>query len=107
MTQIVKLCNWEQNGYHDSYFYDAVYDVDADEISGIQIGSTAYGGGPERFPQTDDEGILVKAYIKLENLIRKKLFQNALVDYNEPGLDLIVNGMTLVTKQDVKSVNLP
>lgn len=40
-----KLISWEQNGYHDSYFYMIYWDSDLGEVAQVETGSTAYGGG--------------------------------------------------------------
>lgn len=40
-----KLCWWEENGYHDSYFYGVYYDGDKHELESVGLGATAYGGG--------------------------------------------------------------
>lgn len=49
--------DWEENGYHDSYFYDAAWHVEAGKAIAIQTGATAYGGGVtvEYAPWTDSE----------------------------------------------------
>ena len=44
---------WEENGYHDSYFYAAYWDVDAQECISHQTGATAYAGGEGRKPTID------------------------------------------------------
>lgn len=40
-----KLCDWEDNGYHDSYFYGVYFDTDDQDLHSISLGSTAYSGG--------------------------------------------------------------
>lgn len=37
-----KLCEWEDNGYHDSYFYGAYYDDETGCIESCSLGATAY-----------------------------------------------------------------
>lgn len=39
------FCEWEENGYHDSYFYEGVWNTVTREIESIEVGSTAYAGG--------------------------------------------------------------
>lgn len=49
---------WVENGYHDSYFYIAAWDVEAGAAIRVSAGATAYGGGgcQETFaPWTDTE----------------------------------------------------
>lgn len=38
------VCRWEENGYHDSYFYAAVWDTETREQTEIPEGATAWGG---------------------------------------------------------------
>ena len=40
-----KLCEWEDNGYHDSYFYGVYYDTDDGLMHSCGLGATAYCGG--------------------------------------------------------------
>lgn len=97
---LYKLCDWEQNGYHDSYFKAAMYDSTADKIVGVETGATAYAGG-RGLPEPAPEGeTLVKAYKCLERHIRGVLFQQALRKHSEPD-DLQV-GMILETTGKVK-----
>ena len=44
-----KICEWEDNGYHDSYFYGVYYDTDTGLMKEIQLGATAYAGGGYSF----------------------------------------------------------
>jgi hypothetical protein len=37
-----KLCEWEDNGYHDSYFYGAYYDDESNTIETCSLGATAF-----------------------------------------------------------------
>jgi hypothetical protein len=39
------LSTFENNGYHDSYFFMRVWDEATQSIKAIETGSTAYGGG--------------------------------------------------------------
>ena len=45
-TKII-LCEWEANGYHDSYFYGIAFDTTTSEIVSVSLGATAYGGGAD------------------------------------------------------------
>lgn len=101
MTQ-VNLCEWERNEYHDSYFYAAVYDTDTNEIKGVQTGATAYAGGIS-IPTTNDESIILNAYIALENHIRKALFEEAVARFTEPDVNDIEPGTVLLTTEPCKS----
>jgi hypothetical protein len=58
MRTLMKWGSWEENGYHDSYFYIAAWHVEAGECVSLGDGATAYGGGgcQETFtPWTDTE----------------------------------------------------
>jgi hypothetical protein len=44
-----KICEWEDNGYHDSYFYGVYYDTNTGLMKEIQLGATAYAGGSYSF----------------------------------------------------------
>lgn len=45
MNTKFKLADWEDNGYHDSYFYGVLFDTEKGELVKVSLGSTAYGGG--------------------------------------------------------------
>jgi hypothetical protein len=99
---LYKLCDWEQNGYHDSYFKAALFDDSNNTIVGVEIGSTAFGGGrglPEPAPKGQT---LVSAYITLENHIRVKLYQEALSRHNEPKPDDLKTDMILETTSKIR-----
>jgi len=40
-----KLCWWEDNGYHDSYFHGVYFDQADGKCHGVSLGATAYCGG--------------------------------------------------------------
>lgn len=40
-----KLLWWEENGYHDSYFYGVAYDDATNTLEKVGLGATAYSGG--------------------------------------------------------------
>lgn len=41
-----KLCEWEDNGHHDSYFYGAYFDDATGTIETTSLGATAYAPAP-------------------------------------------------------------
>ena len=55
------LTEWEDNGYHDSYFYAAVWDTELRTVRAIQTGATAYAGGIRQFPPIQDHAMLAEA----------------------------------------------
>lgn len=99
---LFKLVEWEQNGYHDSYFKAALFDAANNTIVGVETGATAYGGGrglPEPAPSGS---VLLSAYVALENHIRVRLYQGALTRHSEPDHDDLHVGMILETTAKVK-----
>lgn len=40
-----RICDWEDNGYHDSYFYGVTYDDATGKLESAMIGATAYASG--------------------------------------------------------------
>ena len=40
-----KLSWWEENGYHDSYFYGVYFDTEDGKLYAVGLGATAYAGG--------------------------------------------------------------
>lgn len=93
---LYKLCDWEQNGYHDSYFQAALYDSDKDQIVGVETGATAYAGG-RGLPEPAPEGeMLVRAYQALERHIRGALLRQATQRQETPEPGDLTRGCKLV-----------
>lgn len=40
-----KICEWEDNGYHDSYFYGVLFDDAIGLMHEVGLGATAFAGG--------------------------------------------------------------
>jgi hypothetical protein len=40
-----RLCDWEENGYHDSYGYIAYWNDETNQVEKTEYWATAYGGG--------------------------------------------------------------
>lgn len=40
-----RICWWEDNGYHDSYFHGVYFDEADGKLHSASLGATAYGGG--------------------------------------------------------------
>lgn len=53
---LYELNDWEDNGYHDSYFYGIFWDSEKEEVVQICTGATAYAAGPSlsRAPLNED-----------------------------------------------------
>lgn len=99
---LYKLCDWEQNGYHDSYFKAALFNSETQEIVGVETGATAYAGG-RGLPEPAATGpVLISAYVALENHIRVKLYQEALTKHSEPDLESLQVGMILETTGKIR-----
>jgi hypothetical protein len=66
--------NFEENRYHDSYFWGVYWDDEAQTITKKQIGSTAYGGGIYADTLTTDETVwaAVTAYRAAKAVAREK-----------------------------------
>lgn len=55
---LMRWAEWEDNGYHDSYFHEIYWDADLQEAFQKEIGATAYGGGIQHWesvPWTAEE----------------------------------------------------
>jgi len=69
-----RLCDWEDNGYHDSYFYGAYYDTEDGTCKSEMIGSTAFSGGCYTAPWEDPTPEIVeKARVWLEQKIFEEI----------------------------------
>lgn len=79
-----KLCSWEDNGYHDSYFYEAVWNDETCQVEGVQTGSTAYAGGIGGYPAIKDENMLMQAITWLSEHIYKRIREAEYRDVLEP-----------------------
>lgn len=81
-----KLTSWEDNGYHDSYFYISVWDDQKREVRAIETGSTAYAGGsPEGdAPAISDPKVLMDALVWLQGHIYTAIREAEHRDVLEP-----------------------
>ena len=43
---LYRLGTWEDNGYHDSYFYASAWNSETNQVESIMTGATAFAGGP-------------------------------------------------------------
>lgn len=88
--------NYEQNLYHDSYFYSVFWDDEKKEIVKKEIGSTAFGGGAYSTALTSNERVWAEVKKYREDKIaqvqarkRKKLaerFRKARTTLKEAGV---------------------
>lgn len=79
-----KLCDWEDNGYHDSYFYAAVWNDETNAVESIETGSTAYYGGCSAGEPVKDIDIVLKAVEWLKQYIYKAIRAAEYRDVLEP-----------------------
>ena len=97
---LYKLCDYEQNGYHDSYFYWSIYDSEKEDIIQYEYGATAYGSTKSdlQFEKLTKD-IVEKAISLLSDHIFNKLQADAL----EPSG--VENGEKVKLLKDVKFKN--
>lgn len=80
-----RLCDWEENGYHDSYFYMAYWDEATSSVKKMETGSTAYGGGvPDSDFLMPDFEIVEKAIAWLADVIFEQIKEAEYRDVYEP-----------------------
>jgi hypothetical protein len=60
--------NYEENGYHDSYFKAVLWDDEARKIEHVEIGATAYAGGECRRKLTDNETAWIDANAYIDRI---------------------------------------
>jgi hypothetical protein len=100
---LIKLGSWEDNGYHDSYFYASVWNTETEQIDSIQEGSTAFGGGLNiEYGKLTSE-ILEKARVQLAEIIFGMLRKAEDNDVLEP--NSIKNGVRVRLLVDHKNRN--
>ena len=78
------LTDWEQNGYHDSYFYVSVWNTETRTLRAMEYGSTAYGGGAETPPVISDPAVLQDAIAWLAEYIFGVIRKAEHADVMEP-----------------------
>lgn len=96
-----RICWWEDNGYHDSYFYGVYYDDATENLHEISLGATAYAGGigfTDEYLMPTPE-VAEKARLILKEYIYASLFAADRRDVNTP-FHSIVPGRRLVLIAD-------
>ena len=104
------VCNWEDNGYHDSYFYGACWDTESKSLETHSEGATAYAGGwskPADITTINNAPGSVYNEFKEHciNTAAKMIFEANKRDINEP--DSVNNGDRVVTIRRVKPRKSP
>lgn len=65
------IAEWEENHYHDSYFYARYFNVETGEIKNIEYDATAHGGyGSAKVDTTREK---VQQFLALENVKTRQL----------------------------------
>jgi len=99
------VCNWEDNGYHDSYFYGACWDTETKSIVTHGEGATAYAGGWSKpdIPKISSAPETVYSEFKEFCISRaaQMIFDSKQLDISEP--DSVQRGEDLVTIRTVKT----
>lgn len=98
-----KLCDWEQNGYHDSYFNDGYFNDETNTFQSHETGATAYasGAGSLSDKTIDNAPLEVIAACKAAMVaIVKARFRN--MDDNAKTPNGKVKGKMLKLSRDVK-----
>lgn len=101
---LYRLCEWEENGYHDSYGQLAYFDSEKNELGQIEHWATAYGGGPDLTPYLYPCGTVIEQARKvLEKTIYSALKENDMqMVYNPRDKELSV-GTKVRTNKPVKN----
>ncbi len=94
------LCSWEDNGYHDSYFYDAVWNDETNAVERVSTGATAWAGGITQIPAVKDVRIVLQALDWLANHIYGAIRDAEYRDVLEP--QAAPHGTELELIRDVK-----
>lgn len=112
------LNEWEQNGYHDSYFYASYYDSEKNEIHATQYGTTAcaapttigIGKNGVSSVSVNGESLVLPTLEAIESarkVLAQFYFDNAtardkrIVD--EPDVADLFVGLSLVTTSEIKN----
>jgi len=108
-----RICDWEDNGYNDSYFYVGIWDTEKHEIRSVMYGSTAFGGGTplNTWPMLKDADPAIKQEFKewYVKTVSKQCFDANDANRNEPksiGLreDVIIIRDVKKMKPDKKTI---
>lgn len=93
------LCSWEDNGYHDSYFYQAVWNDETNQVESHMEGATAFAGG-HSYPAITDSDMLMQAITWLSEHIYTRIREAEYRDVLEP--NAAPHGMELRLLRDVR-----
>lgn len=90
---IFTLTEWEDNGYHDSYFNEAWWNTETQQVEFHEVGATAYAGG-DQTPRTpiNDPAELEKAIAWLAEKIFDRLKVAEHNDVLNPDVENLAHG---------------
>lgn len=102
------LCDWEQNGYHDSYFYLGLWDSETKRVTAYEYAATAYPGGryPENLQPLNDE-VIEEARAWLKDAILARLLKDEDRRIFNPTHQEIQRSGDVVLKTDYKGRKNP
>lgn len=97
------LCDWEENGYHDSYFQVALWNEATQAVERVEYGATAYGGGWDYRAETSYPTLAVvnKACAWLSEYIYRQIYAAEQRDVFEP--EAVRNGEELILTRDARN----
>ena len=95
------LCEWEENGYHDSDFFAAVWDDETERVESMLLGSTRFGGGTPAPPDCGpSEARRARAW--LAEVIANLLLTEDQAAVLEPGKAQLQPGAIVRTKRIIR-----
>lgn len=81
---LYELNDWEDNGYHDSYFHKVVWDDEEKTVRNVEYGATAYVSAGRHVFMTPTSEIIAEAREWLKNYLKKSLAAADQADIDEP-----------------------
>jgi len=101
---LYKLCDWEENRYHDSYGYLAFYNSETGELGQVMHWATAFAGNLDTSAYLEPCGVaLEQARRVLEANIFKRLVESDRQQCREPEEDQIQVGTVVRTRKAVRN----
>ena len=106
---LYRLSEWEDNGYHDSYFHVALWNEDKQIVERVEFGATAYAGGWNYMAETlaPTKEIVGKACAWLANVIYRQIWAAEQGDVLEPKAVSKGQDLRLIRSARNKGVTVP
>ena len=107
--KLYRLADWEENGYHDSYFYVALWNEGTQQVESVEYGATAYGGGWNYTAETEapTPEIVAKACAWLADRIYAQAHAAEQRDVLEPATVTKGQDLRLTRNARNKGVKIP